>query len=83
MLKFESNVVGIPCIIHVTGFYQQEPLGRNAPTDLDCYGYVEIDFEVLDRKGYKAKWLEAKLNEDEISRIEDEIVDKMGLEEEL
>ena len=47
------------------------------PEYLDFYGWVDLDFEVLDRKGYRAKWLEEKLTDDDVSRIHDEIVGVM------
>jgi len=39
----------------------------------DYYGYTEMEWELLDRKGYPAKWLENKLTDDDIERIESEI----------
>jgi hypothetical protein len=42
---------------------------------LDYYGYTESEWEVLDRKGYKAAWLERKLSSKDESRIESEIAE--------
>jgi hypothetical protein len=35
---------------------------HTCPSSDDYYGYTEIEFELYDRKGYHAKWLEAKLD---------------------
>jgi hypothetical protein len=69
----ESTVAGIPCIINVTYYFKQEPLGPMCDSDLDCYGYTEIEFEVCDRRGRPAPWLERKLTQEEKERIETEI----------
>ena len=44
---------------------------------MDYYGYEEIEFSVLDRKGYPAAWLERKLGPRERERITDEISQAM------
>jgi len=71
----ESTVAGIPCQIQIDRCFTQKPLGRMADSDLDCYGYAEIEFTVLDRKGRPAPWLERKLTADETYRIETQILE--------
>ena len=53
----------------------QEPLGRGCDSDQDCYGYAEIEFTVLDRRGREAPWLTRKLTPDDVERIETEILE--------
>ena len=43
-------------------------------SDWDCYGYTDIEFDVLDRKGYKAPWLKRKLTDSDRERIETELL---------
>jgi len=62
---FESSINGIPCQILVTSYIDEKPIIRGAWEDSHP-GHFEFEFEVYDRKGYRANWLEAKLN-DEIS----------------
>ncbi len=72
--EIESTVAGIPCIIGVTHYESVEgSYNYNAASDMDYYGYSEAEWEVLDRKGYKAAWLEKKLTKSDIVRIEEEI----------
>jgi hypothetical protein len=78
MMKIESNVCGIPCRINVTRLTVQAPLGPRADSDWDCYGYTEIEFNVLDRRGRPAPWLERKLTPGEVSRIENEILENQS-----
>jgi hypothetical protein len=76
---FASYVSGIPCQINVT--YHAKVKGSfslNAPSDWDYYGYSEFEFEVYDRKGYRAKWLERKLTSDDEARIEEEYNELMN-----
>lgn len=61
----EHRVAGIPCLIGVVDFVSVKGSYRySAPSSDDYYGYEDIDYEILDRKGYRAKWLEAKVKDD-------------------
>jgi hypothetical protein len=72
--EVESTIAGIPCLIGVTSFNRVEPsYSYAASSDFDYYGYTEADWVVLDRKGYKANWLEKKLSRSDIARIDSEI----------
>jgi hypothetical protein len=69
--KIESTVAGIPCLIGVTYFdCVQGSYSYNAPSDVDYYGYRDAEWEVLDRRGRPAAWLERKLTDDDCERIE-------------
>ena len=73
--KIESRVAGIPCIIGVTHFESVKgSFDYHADSDWDYHGYTECEFEMLDRKGYKAKWLESKITQDDESEIESIII---------
>jgi hypothetical protein len=66
----QTQLAGIPCQIAVTGFRRVEgSYSYNAPSDLDYYGYTDYDYEILDRRGRPAPWLEKKVTEDEIDDI--------------
>lgn len=66
----QTQLAGIPCQIAVTGFHRVKGSYRyDAPSDLDHTGYCEYDYEVLDRRGRLAPWLEKKVTEDEIDDI--------------
>jgi hypothetical protein len=72
--EIKSTVAGIPCIIGVTEY--DSVVGSysyHAASDLDYYGYTECDWEVLDRKGYPAGWLERKMTSSDSERINNEI----------
>lgn len=76
-MQIQSQIQGIPCLIDVTRCHVVKgSFNYNAPSDLDYYGYHEIEFEVLDRKGYKASWLERKMTEDDIEKIEAQILEQ-------
>lgn len=78
LAEIESTVAGIPCLIGVTEFSSVSgSYSYNAPSDMDYYGYTESDWEVLDRRGRPAAWLERKLTEADRSRIEREIEEAM------
>lgn len=63
----QTRLASIPCQIAVTDFRRVEgSYSYNAPSDLDYYGFVDYDYEVLDRRGRPAPWLERKVSTDEI-----------------
>lgn len=64
------RIKGIPCIVKMTSCFVQKPLGTQCDSDLDCYGYSEVEFDVLDRNGRPAPWLERKMSDSERSEIE-------------
>lgn len=67
----QTRIQGIPCQIEVTrcevvrGSYS-----FNAASDWDYHGYSEVEFDVYDRTGYPAPWLERKMTDEDRSRIE-------------
>jgi hypothetical protein len=72
----ETRIAGIPCLIEPTSVFVQKPLGPMCDSDYDCYGYAEIEFDVLDRNGRPAPWLEKKLTPADIDRIETLILEQ-------
>ena len=76
--EIESRIAGIPCLIGVTHFNSvRGSYSYNAPSDMDYYGYTESEWEVLDRRGRPAAWLERKMTGADQSCIEQEIADHM------
>ena len=76
--EIESQISGIPCMIRIDDFISVKPWkgpASSCPSDLDYYGYTEINWTVLDRKGYEAEWLRKKLTQDDECRIEAEIME--------
>lgn len=75
--KIESRISGIPCIIQIDEFNKVSKWKgsiMNCYSSDDYYGYYEIEFTVLDRKGYKADWLEKKMKDSDVERIQKEII---------
>jgi len=71
----ESTISGIPCFIDVeTCNVVKGSFDYNAASDWDYHGYTEIEFTVYDRKGYIANWLAKKMTDEDVSRIEGEIL---------
>ena len=74
MLTFSTRISGIPCQILVQHLTQPKPMciygigmeDANPPEP------GEFEFEVLDRKGYKAAWLANKLKDGDIDRLYEE-----------
>jgi len=73
------RVQGIPALAHVTHFERvpAAPNPRLAPSDLDAWGYTDMEYALHDRKGYPAEWLERKLDREAQDRVEEEILTVM------
>jgi hypothetical protein len=71
--ELSTRVAGIPCRVLVTSYRVQPALGYAADNDWDARGYTEIEFDVLDQRSRRAKWLEAKLTREDCERISAEI----------
>lgn len=51
----QSTVAGIPCLVGIIELYTDTSDGWDGPQTV-------FSFEILDRRGYPAPWLEAKLD---------------------
>lgn len=60
----------------MTRCFVQKPLGPQCDSDLDCYGYADVEFDVLDRNGRPAPWLERKMSDSERMEIENLLVEE-------
>jgi len=68
-----ARISGIPCLIEVESCTVVKPWkgqAATAPSDLDYYGYSEVEFTVCDRRGRPAEWLEKKMSDQERIDIE-------------
>lgn len=68
---FDTTVAGIPCGIVITHCLVVDG-DMSADNRDEFYGWRELDFEFVDRRGYPAKWLERKATKADYERIEDE-----------
>lgn len=75
-MDIEVRVCGIPGVARVTHYHKQKPLGPSADSDIDCYGYTDLEYEILDRRGRAAPWLNRKLDADPSARraVEEKIL---------
>lgn len=72
----EARIQGIPCQVNVTYFYSKSgTYSRQAETPDEYYGYSEIEFDVYDRKGCKAAWLERKMTAEDKAYIEEKVLE--------
>ena len=65
----ETSVAGIPCLADPTHVQIVKPNCR-ADNPYDFHGYSEVEFDLYDRRGYRAFWLEKKMTKDDIERVE-------------
>ena len=68
--QVEVTIAGIPATVRVTRFKHVRGQGPSAPSDVDCHGYTEMEYQVCDRAGKDAHWLARKVQPADIERIE-------------
>ena len=61
---FSTRVLGLPCGVIVQEYYFQRPDLESWESPDDFHGYEDVSYKLLDRKGYRALWLERKLAKD-------------------
>lgn len=67
---FETRVAGIPCGVVVLEY--RDTSGWSSNPEMAELDDREFEFILIDRKGYRAHWLESKLTECDCKRIESE-----------
>ena len=77
---FETTVAGIPCGVVITSYsgarpWRQHTFSGAGPGDCDPPEYEDVEWRLVDSKGYPAQWLEEKLNDDDATCIERECID--------
>ena len=70
----EAKIYGIPCLVKVITCNIYKGTVPNSASLDDDSGFSEIEYEVCDRKGYPALWLEKKMTSGDRERIEDLII---------
>ena len=78
MMEFETRVQGIPCLVKVTSWEKYRPgqiFGRPEHCYPDEGGFGT--WELRDRKGHKAAWLDKKLTQQDTDRIDREVFNHM------
>ena len=75
MLKLNTTVCGIPCSVTARVVHHPGSRSWNAPSDLDYWGYTDVDFTVLDQRGRPAPWLERKMTDNDVERLEQELLE--------
>ncbi len=80
ILEIPYHIAGIPCVIAVTYLSHTSSWKGsivNCPSDMDFYGYTEIEYEVLDSKGYISPWLQKKITPSINKEIENVILNTL------
>ena len=83
-MQVATQIQGIPCLVEVTTFVCVKPWNGSpytCPSSDDYYGYTEIEYDVLDRKGYRANWLERKMADKDVERVKEDIRNAYSSEE--
>jgi hypothetical protein len=77
MDQIEIRIAGIPALAGITHFVHVPPFSGSShmcDSSDDYYGYTEVEWDVLDRKGRPAPWLEKKLTAKEKFQIETDLI---------
>jgi len=81
LLEFKTFIAGLPCLIKVTRFFKKKgEFSSQSTSEEDYYGYVEIEYDIYDRKGVLAPQFEEKLTSVMRADLEEEISDRLDEE---
>lgn len=71
---FTTKISGIPCQCEVIGYFPASPMCITGSGfgDADPPEFEDIEYQILDRKGYNAPWLSKKLTREDDYRLRDE-----------
>ena len=77
---FVTTVAGIPCGVVVTDYvgarpFRQHTFAGAGPGDCDAPEDEDVEWRLVDSKGYPAGWLEEKMNDNDVTRIERECIE--------
>jgi hypothetical protein len=74
---YEVHIAGIPCLALVTSYCAGRPAKLWGPIET-CYPAEdpEVEFEVFDRRGYPAPWLERKMTAKDEDRIITDLLER-------
>ena len=79
----ETRISGIPCIVEITSYYPARSGKWFRDGSCAAPEYEELEFVVLDRKGYPAPWLERKMDDHDRNRIVEELRKQMKYDDEI
>jgi hypothetical protein len=77
-IEHNTRVAGIPCIARVTYSHYTKPDTSTWASDWDYHGGWTLDWELCDRNGRPAPWLERKATDEDRQRIEAELIEQLG-----
>lgn len=77
LAEIEARAAGLPCLLGVTHYFEKSPDHGSRDSDMDYRGFVEVEWEILDRRGNPAAWLAKKVGPDEMSLLEDVLIEEM------
>lgn len=73
-MEIDTRIQGIPCKVRLTSYEKvQGSYSRNAASDMDYYGWSDCTYEVCDRRGRPAPWLERKATDKDWMNIDKQI----------
>lgn len=75
-MMLDAVVCGIPCKVNVIRADYSPPNCRADNPD-DYYGGYDIEFEICDRKGRPAPWLENKMSRADEDKLIGEILEQL------
>jgi len=77
---FETTVAGIPCGVVITSYsggrlFRQHTFAGAGPGDCDAPEDEDVEWRLVDSKGYPAAWLEEKMDDRDVAGITFECIE--------
>ena len=84
-MEFHTTVFGIPCICKVLSYTEAKPMIIHGSGFGDCHPpeAEEFQYELLDRKGYTAPWIQNKMTSIQENQLKKEFLSKVKYAESI
>jgi hypothetical protein len=76
--QFDSRIAGIPCIVGINWYSPGDDGHYGGRPEFDDPGYGSTSgWVILDRRGRRAEWLERKMTDKDVEKIERQVDEHM------
>jgi hypothetical protein len=76
-MDIQTKIAGIPAVVRVLYASYTRPDPGTWASDIDYWGGWELDWQICDRNGRPAPWLERKATDEDRERIESELIEEL------
>lgn len=78
-MLYQVRILGIPATVEVNSVDYKPADPYCTDSDIDFYGYCEIDMTICDRNGRPAPWLENKMKPSDHEAVKEQVMAQLDV----